>query len=63
MACGRCRSAARVGTRTVSGKTISGYLVTFPTVLGRAPETFMSKLEAEAARRSAGGGVITTIYA
>lgn len=46
----------------MSGKTITGYLVTFPAILGRPAETFLSKLEAEAARREAGGGTITTKY-
>ena len=62
MAC-RCRGGARAGATTLSGKTISSYLVTFPVGLNREPETFLTKLEAEAVRRAAGGGIITTIYA
>ena len=62
MAC-RCRGGNRAGSQTVSGKTIAGFLVTFPVGLNRPPETFLTKLEAEAVRRAAGGGIITTIYA
>lgn len=54
--CGRRRQHA--GATTPDGLTVTGFVLTFPAELNRAPETFLTKLEAERERRLAGGGQI-----
>lgn len=57
-----CRKAKRAGSKTATGKTIVGYEVTFAAG-DRAPQTFLSLVEARAALRVAGGGgtIITKV--
>lgn len=57
-----CNCRGRAGGRTASNKVIAGFEVTFPKVLGRAPEMFSTRAEARAAMSAAGGGVITTKF-
>ncbi len=60
MGCG-CRGRGRAGSKTTSGRVVTGYRVTYPEGLNRPPETFLTKLEAERERRLAGGGTITQL--
>lgn len=60
MACA-CRGRNRAGARTATGQLILGFKVTFPPTANRPAETYLTKLEAERARRIAGCGTITTL--